>query len=72
MNVISRLKKSGLTIPDIARALQCTEHTVRNYQRGRRFPERDAYRQLIELGESRGLLFTAEDFLADGSEHEAA
>lgn len=63
MNAITRLEKAGLTIPAIASALEVTEHTVRNYRAGRRFPQKDEYRRLIALGEERGLLFTAEDFV---------
>lgn len=65
MNAISRLERAGLTVPEIAQALEVTEHTVRNYRAGRRFPQQHQYRRLIELGESRGLLFTADDFVAD-------
>lgn len=63
MNAITRLEKAGLTTAEIAVALDVTEHTVRNYRSGRRFPQRDEYARLISLGESRGLLFTADDFV---------
>lgn len=64
MNAIIRLEKAGLSIPEIASALEVTEHSVRNYRTGRRFPKSAHYRRLIELGEERGLLFTADDFIA--------
>lgn len=70
MNVINRLVKAGLTVPQIAAATGAEPPTVRSWRAGRRFPSRRSFEQLVKLGEGRGLLFTADDFIAVEPENE--
>lgn len=66
MNAINRLRKSGLTTAQIAQGVGCTEHMVRLYERGLRFPSKKNFVCIVELAESRGLLLVARDFISDG------
>jgi transcriptional regulator with XRE-family HTH domain len=67
MRAINKLKKSGLSRGDIARAIGVTRQAVGFWDRGLRSPEPDSRDKLIELALSRGILLLASDFsLSDG------
>lgn len=66
MNAINRLRKSGLTTATIAKGVGCSEHMVRLYERGLRFPSKKKFVCIVELAESRGLLLVARDFIVAG------
>lgn len=70
MKAIARLRRSGLTTRQIAQGLGCTEHLVRLYERGLRFPSKKTFVCAVELAESRGLLLTARDFIHENDECE--
>lgn len=65
MNALTRLRKSGMTTRQIASGIGCTEHLVRLYDRGLRFPSKTNFICIVELAESRGLLLLARDFIND-------
>jgi transcriptional regulator with XRE-family HTH domain len=71
MKAIDRLRKSGLTTTQVAAGIGCTEHMVRLYERGKRFPSKKNFVCMVELAESRGLMLVARDFISDGDVCEA-
>ena len=70
MKAIARLRRSGLTTNQIAEGLGCTEHLIRLYERGLRFPSKKTFVCAVELAESCGLLLTARDFIHQKDECE--
>lgn len=62
MNAITLLRGTGMTTAEIAKAIGCSSHAIRFYERGQRFPTGEKYRGLVELARSRGLQLTASDF----------
>lgn len=67
MQAIERLRRSGLSTAQIAQGVGCTEHMVRLYERGQRFPSKNKFTCIVELAESRGLLLIARDFIPPGA-----
>ncbi len=65
MNAVQRLRAAGYTRNEIARALGVTRHAVGFWERGLRFPSREAHGGLIRLAEAKGLRLLAEDFHAE-------
>lgn len=63
MKAITKLLEAKVTTADIAAALECTEHAVRNYIRGDRFPAPAKFAALVELGRANGIEFAAADFV---------
>ena len=64
MDAIELIRRTGLSTAEIADAVGCTTHAIRLYERGKRFPNEDNYRRLIELAKSRGVTLTAESFVS--------
>lgn len=62
MRAIQRLKQSGMTRSQIAKAIGCTRHAVRFWETGERSPSHKYRERLIELALERGLLLLASDF----------
>lgn len=59
------LYRSGLTREGVATAIDQTTHSVRLYERGKRFPSKAPFASIVQLAESRGLTLLARDFLDD-------
>lgn len=68
VNAISILRRSGLTTAQIAHETKRTEHAIRYWERGDRFPDRDSYRALCDLAAKRGLHLVATDFIVANDE----
>lgn len=62
MKAIELIRRTGLTTAEIAEAVGCTTHSIRYYERGKRFPNGDQYRRINDLALRRGLTLTAADF----------
>lgn len=63
MLAIEKLRRSGLSTRQIAEGVGCSEHSIRNYERYKRFPDQKRYLCIVELAESRSLTLYARDFL---------
>lgn len=70
MRAIQRLKKSGLSRGEIARAIGATRQAVGFWERGKRSPSHDSREKLIELALSRGITLLASDFSITSDESE--
>lgn len=49
----------------LADELGCTEHTVRNWDRGDKFVSREHFQAINRLAEARGLTLLASDFIVE-------
>lgn len=66
MQAITRIKQTGLTASQLARAVGCTPHTIRNYETGRRFPSREQIAQLVNVASEQGVELLASDLIKGG------
>lgn len=71
MKALDRLRKSGLSNSQIASAVGCSDHLIRLYGRGMRFPSKKNFTCIVELAEARGLLLLARDFIGASDQCEA-
>ena len=62
MKAIERIKKTGMTRAEIARAVGVERHAVRFWEMGLRSPNHDNRQKLAELAASRGVVLLATDF----------
>ena len=62
MNAIERLKKTGLSRGDIAKACKVTRQAVGFWERGRSMPTSGNMHALVQLARERGIELLASDF----------
>lgn len=70
MRALALLYRSGLSRESVAQAIEQTTHSVRNYERGTRFPAKKPFADLVRLAESRGMTLLARDFIDDSDKCE--
>lgn len=72
MKAITLIRGTGLTTAEIAKAIGCTTHAIRYYERGERFPTRKQFSAINDLALSRGLRLSAADFEVEPNEPKEA
>jgi DNA-binding XRE family transcriptional regulator len=65
MKAIRKLIDSGLTRKQIALTIGVSEQAIGMVARGQRWPSRSTFAGIVRLGEERGLVLLAKDFVTE-------
>ena len=65
MKAISKLIESGITRKQIALTIGVSEQAVGMVARGNRWPSRSTFAGIVRIGEERGVILFAKDFITE-------